>query len=342
MPHLFGAMPKVAILIPASCTHSFFSQLAAFNLALRSLSWNRWEPTVLVCMGEPREESAFFEWLPFLQEVAFVLAPDAQAKSIPFYYAQIDGLFRWAPRDADVYLRMDADTLPVGNFEDVLDYVVAANSVAGVMAHIPFPPWPGMTTRQAWLFAAEGLTTVPLDFRQAYSFADSNAPEDDRIAPFYLNDGVVFVPKSCFDAFAGHFLDFRRRLMDRLARPYYAGQVALSLAVTEMRARTLALPMRYNFPNDEIAASKYPEELENVKIFHYLRYSFFDRQAIFSSAMNYERFLDLPLTGVNQVFQDWVLKIVGATFPFPGLSERSESLQPGSADKDATMLPGKK
>src|SRR5205814_1986837 len=27
--------------------------------------------------------------------------------------AQIDGLFRWAPHDADVLVRMDADTLPV-------------------------------------------------------------------------------------------------------------------------------------------------------------------------------------------------------------------------------------
>jgi hypothetical protein len=250
-----------------------------------------------------------------------VFAPELQSEKIPFFYAQIDGLFRWAPSDADVFLRADADTLPIGDFEDVLDYVVETRSIAGVMAHCPFPPSPGMTSREAWLRAADGLISEPLNFRQAYSLTGADVPEENRLAPFYVNDGAVFIPKALFSDFAKRFLNLRPRLMNRLAAPYYSGQIALSLAVAEMHAPTCALPMRYNFPNDEVAAERFPEELEHVKIFHYLRTHDFDRQCIFADENNYRRFLNAALTGVNKVFQEHVRKIIGPNLPYRAVSE---------------------
>jgi hypothetical protein len=324
-------MPKVAFLIPASPTRSFLSQIAAFNTALSRLTWSRWQPSVLVCMGSGPDSRAVDEWRPHLRDVTIIFAPISHSESIPFFYAQIDGLFRWAPNDADVLVRMDADTLPIGDFEDVLDHVVDTASIAGVMAHFAFPARPGMSSREAWLRAADGLIGAPLDFRYSYSLTDVNAPEENRIAPFYLNDGVVFFPKSLFREFAERYLNLRPKLMDRLAYPYFSGQVALTLAVTEMGARTSALPMRYNFPNDELATRRFPEELENVKIFHYLRTDKFDRQLIFADAGNYQSFLNAPLTGSNKVFQQTVKRRIGPEFPF------ARSLQGDSCSLDVAQ-----
>jgi hypothetical protein len=270
--------------------------------------------------GEP-DDDALDEWRPHLRDVTMLFAPTSQSEKIPFFYAQIDGLFRWAPIDADVFLRADADTLPIGDFEDVLDYVVETRSVAGVMAHFPFPTSPGMTSREAWLRAADGLINEPLNFRQAYSLTGADVPEENRLAPFYVNDGAVFIPKALFGDFAKRFLNLRPKLMDRLVAPYYSGQIALSLAVAEMHAPTCALPMRYNFPNDEVAAERFPEELESVKIFHYLRTDQFDRQLIFTDGSHYQSFLNAPLTGVNKVFQENVRRIIGPEFPFSAPSQ---------------------
>lgn len=309
-------MPKVCFLIPASPTRAFWSQIAIFQAALNSLSWSHWEPSVLVCMGGEMDDNAWAEWRPELPDLATLFVPPAESARTEHYYAQIDGLFRWAPLDADVFARMDADTLPVGDLEDLLDYVVESHSIAGVMAHLTFPVEPGLTSREAWLRAADGLIDAPLDFRYSYSLADPNAQAENRLSPFYLNDGAVFFPKALFREYAERYLDLRPRLMERLRYPYFSGQVALALAVAAMGARTCALPMRYNFPNDALAEERFPEELENVKIFHYLRTDQFDRQFVFTSSERYQKFLQAPLTGSNKVIQTHVQRIIGSEFPF--------------------------
>lgn len=309
-------MPKVCFLIPASPTRGFWSQIAAFHASLRHLPWSHWEPSVLVCLGGAADWESLEEWSPYLGDPTLVFAPDSLPEHNPYYYAQIDGLFRYAPVDADAFVRLDADTFPVGDFEDVLDHVVKTGSIAGVMAHFTFPVQPGMTSREAWLQAAKGLIKAPLEFRYSYSLTDVSSREENRMAPFYLNDGVVFFPKSLFREFSAHYLRLRPQLMDRLTYPYFSGQIALSLAVAEMAARTCALPMRYNFPNDELAEEKFPEELEHVSIFHYLRTKQFERQLIFTDADKYREFLEGQLTGSNKVFQNHVRRILGQEYPF--------------------------
>ena len=126
--------------------------------------------------------------------------------------------------------------------------------------------------------------------------------------PFYPNFGIIFFPRSIFQIFAGKYLYFRPKVAERLPDPYFSGQVALALAIAEMGTSTWALPMRFNFPNDTSAVSRYPDELDHVAVFHYLRTETFDRARIFANAAEYDRFLDAPLEGVNRVFQQYVRK----------------------------------
>jgi hypothetical protein len=309
-------MQKVCFLIPASPTRGFLSQIAAFKFALGKLNWSNWEPSILACFGGEADAEALEEWKPHLRDVTVIFAPNSGPEENPFYYAQIDGLFRAAPDDADVFARMDADTLPVGDLEDSLDYMVKTSSIAGVMAHFGFPVKPRVPSREAWAQVAQGLIDAQLDFRYSYSLADASLGKEYCVAPFYLNDGAVFFPKTLFREYAERYLILRPKLMERLSFPYFSGQIALTLTVAEMRARTCALPMRYNFPNDERATKKFPEELESVKIFHYMRTDQFDRQQIFTEASKYEEFLRAPLTGANKVFQENVRRIIGPELPF--------------------------
>jgi hypothetical protein len=78
-----------------------------------------------------------------------------------------------------------------------------------------------------------------------------------------------FFSGSIFPELAKCYLQLKPLVLDRLPIQCFAGDVALSLAAT--KRPTLALPLRYNFPNDEIARISFPKDLEDIRIFHYFR-----------------------------------------------------------------------
>jgi hypothetical protein len=307
-------MGKVCFLVPGSPNAAFFSQIAALGLALRRLTWTRWEPTLFAVFGGDFDPAAYAAWEPHLQDIDkfFVALPRFRRDGL---WAQSDDVFRFAPSDADVYVAIDADTLPVAGFEDLLDQIFEQRAVGGVMAHFPFPLYPGLTVSEAWSRAAEGITALP-EFAHCHSLLDPSEPLEMRLTPFYLNFGVVFFAKPAFDLVAPRYLAIRELLMKRLPKPKFSGQVALTLAISDTGVRTMELPMRFNFPNDPIAARLHPAEALQPVIFHYLRTKEFDRQKIFTSHHEYQSFLGLQLEGVNKVFQDHVRRVAGEVFPF--------------------------
>jgi len=327
-------MPRVAIVIAASPTRAFYSQVAAFSLALRKIPWSRWEPNVHVYIGGEHDAAAHAEWRPHLREVEISWVSEARFAR-EGDWTQSDDAFRFAPRDVDVLLAMDADTLPVASLETVLDRVLETGSVAGTLAHYPTTlhhtfdmatssfsllpvssPFDERSVRESWERLSRGLLDVPLEFSFSHSLMDPGACDEHRLAPFYLNFGVVFFPAASFDGVARRYLTLRPAVAERMDDPAFSGQVALTLAVAAAETRTWALPMRYNFPNDPVAERMYPEELAHVAVFHYLRTGSFDRHAIFTNRDEYNKFLGLSLTGVNLRFQQSVRDIFGSDYPF--------------------------
>ena len=324
---------NVAILVAASPTPAFYSQVAMLDLALRKQRWRRWHPDLHLYLGGHRDAAADARWLPRVPGVALHWATDSDFAR-DGDWAQSDDVFRHAPEDADVVIAMDADTLPVADLEDVLEAVDEAGSVAGVIAH--YPPVPtvardqpadgsifpsdqgvaGNSLREAWTRFADGLTDAPLSFRFAHTLMATDAPDVHRLTPFYLNFGVVFFAGAVFRRVAERYLAMRPKLMDRMPDADFSGQVALTLAIADAGIPTRALPMRYNFPNDPIAEQMYPNELASVVVYHYLRTAAFNRHEIFVDATRYAQFLDAPLSGVDRCFRDAVEEIAGSTYPF--------------------------
>ena len=314
-------MRQVAVLVAASPTRAFYSQVAALRLALHRLRWSRWQPSVHLYVGgsygtrRPSKIGCHI-WAASrsigLRQRVFALDGD---------WAQSDDVFMSAPPDADVLLAMDADTLPVDVLEPVLDDVWESGAVAGVIAHYPpFPqavgPGGDASLREAWRHLAKGLLDTPLDFSYCHTLIGSEVQHEQRVAPFYLNFGVVFFPRDAFHSIAPQYLAIRPQLMQRMSSPDFSGQAALTLAIASEKANTVALPMRYNFPNDPIAEQMYPAELDRAVVFHYLRTDTFDRHQIFVTTEQDQRFLALHLQGVNRRFQEAVRTIIGERYPF--------------------------
>lgn len=309
-------MHKLAILIPGSPTAAFYSQISAIALALTKLTWSRWRPTIYAFFGAEYEtewQAAWERWRPHLREVEIVRVSEEHFRRAD-RWAQVDATINLAPRDADVLMSMDADTLPVESFEHILDEVAQYNQVAGVIAHYPVPP--ALAPREDWARWAASLGSQPVEFSQRHTLAESDSPPVRHEAPFYVNGGVVFYAREAFNLFAPRYLAYRAKLMELMDDNNYAGQVAFTLAVSEEHLNARALPLRYNFPNDPIAESLHADELNQVVIYHYLRTDAFNRHHIFASAQHYSDFLALSLGGVNRSFQEAVRRQFGPTYPF--------------------------
>jgi len=308
-------LKRVAILIAASPTPAFYSQIAVLMLALRKLAWSDWTPSVHVFLGGPSDPDVDAAWRPHLAAAAFHCVSQ-QHFAADGDWAQSDDLLRCAPRDADVIVTLDADTIPVAPLTDVLDLILQTEAVGGVIAHYPFPFFPGCSVPDSWQRVAHGITDAPLDLAFSHTLMPPETPADLRLTPFYVNGGVVFFPRARFDDLLMQYLAIRPRLISRMPNTDFTGQAALALAIAVCGVATTALPMRYNFPNDAIAEQLYPDELAQVRIFHYLRTDTFDRQRIFVSAAEYGRFLSLPLSGSNLLFQRYVRSLIGVDYPF--------------------------
>jgi hypothetical protein len=304
-------VPKFAILIAGSPSAAFYSQVAATAAALRALPWSRWEPVPHLYLGGDVDPGEFYRWRPHLGDVAVSLvAPSRFAREGD--WAQSDDVFVLAPRDADVLVAMDADVLPVGPLEEILDLVAEAEVVAGTLAHAAFPGT--ASPADDWERVADGLVDA-LAFDYEYSLLRYPQTRDNRI-PFYLNFGVVLFSRSAFELLVPEFLGLRPAVASRMSDDDFSAQVALALAIAKTQVRALPLPLRFNFPNDPLAEKLYPEELDAVRAIHYLRTDRFDRHRIFASPDEYARFLELPLDGANRSFRDAVGRLLGERYPF--------------------------
>lgn len=314
-------MRKVAFLVAASPNDAFYSQIAALWSQLRQIPWLRWEPIVHVFLAGDREADPIDGWRPHLDGVELHWTDDA-LYGRDGDWAQSDEVFRTPVPGADIIIALDADTFPMRPLDTLLDRVWHTGAVAGVVAH--FPPvraarsegQPNATSnREAWQAIARGLVSRPLDFAFTHTLLPHDDP--DRATPFYLNFGVVAFRREVFERIAPRYLELRPRVAARLPTDDFSGQVALTLAVTDTGARTWALPLRYNFPNDALAEAMYPVERDNAAIVHYLRTSLYDRHLIFASAGEYARFTALPLHGIDRTFRDAVVNALGPDYPFP-------------------------
>lgn len=307
-------MRRVAILIAASRNDAFYSQIAAIALAVRALPWRRWQPAIHAYFDGPLSpgDPVWQRWAEHLRDVHVVpVLPEAFVRD--GNWAQVDATFEHVPDAAHVLMSLDADTLPVAGFEDLLDVVADEDLIAGVMAH--YPP-PGIRSPSDWERLAKGLISQSLSFEHQYSLVGDTGSGEPGSAPFYVNGGVVFYGQAALSRLVPVYRRIRKQVVARLPDPGFSGQVATTLAAAEARLTTTTLPMRFNFPNDPMAMRQYPDDASTVVIHHYLRTDHFNRHRIFASRTAFDDFLALPLEGPNLVFQDAVRRLCSGRYPF--------------------------
>ena len=306
---------KLEFLTLASPTPAFFSQIAMFRRSLNALGGHYRRARVVAVMACRSQHEVPELWRRRMGEVEIAIPPAEELAMHPQGHAF--HRFRLFSEDADVSFLCDADTIFLRRFEGLLWRMKMRPAIAGVMAHFHMPGRKKTTivsdelAKEEWdeISSAVIGRTIPRPY--LYTLHPQDAP---AYAPFYPNFGLVAGTPRIFSKFLD-YSDVGLKAYE-LVGSYFTGQVAFALICAKMGVRTRALPMRFNFPNDEVADTIYPKELKNIIMLHYLRKKLFDRQKIFCDPLEFERFMGMQLRGSNAIFQDRVRLLTGGRYPF--------------------------
>lgn len=291
---------KFEVRIPISPTPHFFRQIEYLWRSYASCGGHTANVRIRVFVGEDCEPYDLYEVNPWSRG------------HIEWNWSDREGFRRrgygvtdrfHATTDADIVLLQDADTLVIRSLDDLLESLVTAPMVAGVMTHVP-PFW-GLAGH-SWknVYASVGRAMPPDRYEHSGWKGMFHDPAH-RFAPAYFNFGVVFVPGALMPALAN---EYERQLETAQRTPIhrvFSGQLAFSLALYELNIPRTALPIRYNYPNDEWADRLHVNDLADVRIIHYLREEVIgSRRGTWGDEAAFKAFLHRKdLTGSNEVLR---------------------------------------
>jgi len=210
---------------------------------------------------------------------------------------------------SDMVLMLDADILIARSFADGIERCYREKAIGGVIAHIC--PFDDFSEWQKHYDALRlGKVHAPYEHTGwGYMFNDVGR----RYCPPYFNLGVLMMPSHVASQMGDHIfgvLDVLNKMHDN----WYRCQLAVSLTITKLKIPHIALPMRFNFPNDKDLEALHPAEQQVACILHFLReHQGLTKHKIFQSVQGVEEVLAREdLRAINAQVQE-VLAGVHAT-----------------------------
>jgi hypothetical protein len=310
---------KLEFFVCGSPTDAFYSQAAMFRLALDSFGGDFARARLVLCLGDLEWKPLPARWAPYFRAI------DVRWASRESFLEHGDGshhVFNLLDQGADLSFICDADTLPLRPLPaEFLAEMVADPAIAGVLAH-RMPPRNDakgndlrhLGVAEFWAHLGREVIGVEpvVQYEMTLPLDPASAPDP---CPFYINFGFIAAPPRMLRTLRRHMDYVQPRIRALLDNDFYM-QLGITLATLRGELPTRPLPMRFNYPNDPDADVRYPDELAQVLVMHYLRTTHFDRHRIFATEQDFDAFLALPLVGSNAVFQAFVARVTGGRYPF--------------------------
>lgn len=301
---------RIGFLIPGEPTDGFLSQIAMFDLALRHAPAPICDARLIAYLANDRRSTLPERWRAPLNNVEARFVP-SQTEDHP-YGAHAARRFAEDDPDLDIVILSDADTMVLGDLRDVLRLLAQGFPVTGVIANSPpFKEdlWANLSTRLTGRAISQPYFYTLMDPATA---ALANAPR----APFYANHGFLAFRGDALRQFSAPYLKMRMAVTRTMERPFFAGQIAMALTVHALEWHGVALPMRYNFPNDDRALALHRYEAQDVRILHYLRERNYHRSELFASRAGFEKFVQKPPDAADQTLYQALMHLTGGDYPF--------------------------
>jgi hypothetical protein len=286
--------------------------MAFFRMCLDHLGGAYRDARMVAAFGDHSEAAIPDHWRRWFERIEVVWAHPVGADN-PWYDAQHRVRFEIIRPDADLAVICDADVSILSDFDSLAQDVIRSDAIAAVIAH--YHGWCEYSMGDPvkdWQDLSHEILGRPIELEHRYTLLNLDAPLQ---VPFYFNFGVMIGTPTALAAFHAKDQMLRPAVEAKVGR-WWGPQVSAAFACAELDQSKLALPMRYNFPNDPIADANYPAELQNIVFVHYLRKDQFDRQKIFASRDGFDALLAMDLTGSNAVFQQHIARVTGGVYPF--------------------------
>jgi hypothetical protein len=304
---------ELEVHIPISPTRHFFTMLHYFAASLRLNGGAVAGSRIVVTVGEDCEPYDLDAQAPWARryhlEWRWLERGLFRRHS---YYATANERFRYAYLAPAVMLA-DADTFVAGELGGLVNRCLREQAFAGVIAHVPpFEADDSLSPGVHWqrLYQALGLA-VPAFVHEHTGFGVMRTNPESRYCPPYFNLGMLVAPAPLMNQI-GELLYADMEAVDQVYPTPFKCQIALTLSLAQLDAKAVALPMRYNFANDDRLAGRYPGELTHVRLFHYLRRHIgpFDKTRDFGDYPAVDAFLArTDLDGVNRVMQEALRRV---------------------------------
>jgi hypothetical protein len=236
----------------------------------------------------------------------------------------------WHMSRARHVMIVDSDVIFMTDFSDLLLQIENSPAVCGVMAHFPpFGSKSGVNPFAWWerLFREIGLSPPSHMFElSGWKISGNN---DYRYSPAYFNGGMVVAPVELMEELFA-FLPEADDALAVVGEFRHKAQIARTLAMYKAGVAFRTLPMRYNFPNDLFFDKAYPDEVNQLRILHYLRRDIVDRARDFESpAAIRQLVVRTDLVGTNEKLRKLIAVLEARVANEEGLRDKAfESPRP--------------
>lgn len=305
---------RIEFLMAGSPNDAFYSQVAMFRLALDALGDRYRNARLVLCLTSSDGPSPMPKrWLPWFARIEVRWADNSHAARL----THGQDLFGMVDAGADISIICDADSMLLQPLPDeFLQDMETDPALCGVVGHRPprmfnfddFPPPANAMEMWQQMGAALGR---PIALVYPYTLT----PNDGFAPSFYINHGFLAAPPDLIRRL-GVLQAAVRPALESVLINEFEDQIAVALAVEAGRLPHRRLPVRFNFPNNAVADSLYPDEMGNIVVLHYQFRKAFNRHIIFTTEQAFGDFMALPLYGSNAVFQAAVRRLTNGIYPF--------------------------
>ena len=247
--------------------------------SLRRLGHRLGDHKLVVCVGGDEEQRDLYQDFPWSRNYPLTwLWVDRERFRKDSFWETSHELFRQRA-SAHFVMYADADVIFVCDFSELLEDLERSPAIAGVIAHAP--PFSRDLGEEMWekLFNDYGVTVASSKYEHTGWGFMVKAPQH-RYTPPYFNFGMVLAPAEMAERIGAELVT-ADNFVTRHLTTFFRFQIALTLIIAKNQLPTRALPLRYNFPNDPRFDQKYPDDLGDLRILHYLRREIVDRERDF-------------------------------------------------------------
>jgi hypothetical protein len=270
-----GSAPPVAeVHVPIAATEGSFTRVRLLTASLRESGGKLADAPVIVTVSRDTEPYDLAAALPWSSELGIEWRwVDADAFAAHGHYATAIERFNQDFR-APLVVMLDADTVVTGPLDELLQ-LGEHDAIGGTVAHTSpavvhadgLPRDGEAFWRELHEQAGFAAPTLPLE-HPGWGFMDT-AP-DRRHAPAYFDLGVLAGSATTMRALGAAMYE-SLACVDRYVRSPLRCELALTLAIARIDCAWSALPVRWNFPNDERFRERYPEDAADIRVLRYVR-----------------------------------------------------------------------